>query len=79
MVVANNTTETTDSQPQTVVPISTNSNGCIDRRRPRLLSAAAEHVAASFRVLHSWAAEGLTLTAAADVKTSQNAHQSFGW
>lgn len=44
---------------------SAKSNCCRDRLR--LLSAAAEHIAASFTVLHVCATDGLMLTAAADV------------
>lgn len=67
-VVAINTAEAADRQPQIAVPISVNSNGYRDRLRLRLLSAAAEHITASFRILHVCATHGLMLIAAADVR-----------
>lgn len=61
------TAETADRKPQIAEPISANSKCCRDRLRLRLLSAAAERITASFRILHVCATDGLTLTAAADV------------
>lgn len=46
--------------------------------RLRLLSAAAEHITALFRVVHVCAADGLMRTAAADVRAChERARQSF--
>lgn len=75
MIVAINTTETGDGQPQIVEPISAKSNCCRDRLRLRLLSAAAEYITASFRVVHVCATDGLMLTAAADTRLQKNAHR----
>lgn len=68
--------KTADRHPQIVEPISANSNCCRHRLRLRLLSAAAEHITASFRVLHACATDGLMLTAAADVSLHKSTFQS---